>query len=305
MSKEKYISFIEKCGHVPIFYQAWWLDALANAQGSKWYVSVLEKDNEVIAAWPYHVLNKLNTSYSLIPILSGYCGIWSGDNQLSNKDIEVLSEPIKKLGLFKQNFHPADNNWMGLWQSDFRLTTHYTYRIEDIDSIQSNMQPRLRRAINNNNEYKVSALDDINVFYTMNALSWSVQKTDIPYTKAYLEILDNALNQRGKRRIFQVRDNEKIIGALYVIVDGDTAYLLAMGSDPAYRNTVAVKKLIYESILLLQAEVSRIDCMASMVEGISNFYNNFGMNQDPYLVVSHAKSKLFSTAALLLKDTQF
>lgn len=307
MNKEHYLSLIDSLSDVPLFFQKWWLDCLANAQGIDWKVSVLMEGDNCIAAWPYFTQKKYGTTISLIPILSGYTGILS-QRKLNTKEIAELSQAIKKLGLFKQNFLPDDTHWVGLYKQGFRLTTHYTYRIEnlnDLSQLQSQMQPRMRRAIKNNREYNVEEIEDALLFYDINKKSWSKQSVDIPYSKEYFQALDSAITENGQRKIYMVREGDVNIGALYVVINGNKAYLFAMGSDPKYRNTVAVKKLIWESIKRLSSEVDSIDCMASMVEGISNFYNNFGMKQDPYYVVSYAKNKVFRNAALLLKDARF
>lgn len=66
-NKYKYRQFCEKETTIPIFSQAWWLDAVA---GDYWDVCVVEKGDQILATMPYVVKKKFGLTLLMQPQLT-------------------------------------------------------------------------------------------------------------------------------------------------------------------------------------------------------------------------------------------
>ena len=71
--KEKYYDLCEIEKTIPIFSQAWWIDAVC---GDDWDVCLVEKGNEIYATMPYHVIKRYGFTILQQPSLTQNLGPW-------------------------------------------------------------------------------------------------------------------------------------------------------------------------------------------------------------------------------------
>ena len=119
--KEKYWQLCEQNTSIPLFLQAWWMDAVCT-EGKQWDVLLYESQGKILAAMPYHLWKKYSLKIILQPQLTQTNGIWIDypENQSENERLSLESKVyealIKKLHklkwiLYTQNFHFSCTNW--------------------------------------------------------------------------------------------------------------------------------------------------------------------------------------------------
>lgn len=78
--KELYRNLCDSEATIPLFSQAWWLDAVA---GDNWDVALVKKGNQVIGALPYVVKKKYGFTLLTQPSLTQTLGPWIKPTQKS------------------------------------------------------------------------------------------------------------------------------------------------------------------------------------------------------------------------------
>src|ERR1035437_7711244 len=96
-NKERYILLCEEHNDIPLFMQAWWMDAVCNDKN--WDVLIYEKNNIIIAVWVYTFFKKLGLIFVIQPQFTQTNGIWIDrpTNLSKNKMISFENEVMKNL----------------------------------------------------------------------------------------------------------------------------------------------------------------------------------------------------------------
>lgn len=321
MQKHDYRLYSKRHDKLPLFHQPWWLDALGSASGLAWDVALSRaKDGTIIAAWPYFIGAKLGMKVSLSPVLASYLGVWidypeetwkeETRQSYQNGIVKDLVGQMPEFHLFKQNFSPSFDNWKELYWAGYNQTTHYTYildNIKDHDKVFAGFKSNLRTSIKKvGHTFSIGDTSNLADFYAINKKSWSTQKESIPYSLEYLQKLDDALVNYGHRYIRLIKDaDDNIVAGTYVVRDNYTAYNLMLGTDPAHRNSRAAEILLWDVIQEMSQYVNRFDFEGSMIEGVSQFFKAFGGRQQPYYLISKAKSKWLNLAVNGIANKKF
>ena len=303
--KAQYRILCETEPSIPLFSQAWWLDAVA---GESWDVVTVEKGGEIQAAMPYIVKKKLGLTLLTQPALTQNLGPWIRPTyakyakRLSReKDLmQSLIDQLPTYTHFKQNWHHTVTNWLPFYWKGFEQTTRYTYQIEELgdeekiwEDVQSNIRREIRKA---SNREGVVVRDDLGIdeFFSLNEMVFSRQGKTLPYTKAFVENLDAAATERKARKIFIAEDSQgRRHAGVYLVWDSQTAYYLMGGGDPELRNSGATSLCMWEAIKFASAVTKGFDFEGSMIEPVERFFRAFGAKQTPYHAVSHTPSQLF------------
>jgi hypothetical protein len=106
-NKEKYRRFCEIEKTIPIFSQAWWLDAVA---GDSWNVVVVEKGGEIQAAMSYVMKQRFGLTLFTQPVLTQNLGPWirpSHAKRLAREKglMQALIDQLTSYTHFQQNWH--------------------------------------------------------------------------------------------------------------------------------------------------------------------------------------------------------
>ncbi|SVD38205.1 uncharacterized protein METZ01_LOCUS391059, partial [marine metagenome] len=140
-NKQKYYIFCETEENIPIFSQAWWLDAVC---GTNWDVVLVENHGDIIASMPYHMKKKTGFNIITMPKLTQNMGPYIKylDNQKYEKRLAFekkvmfqLIDSLPKFDKFSQNFNYNITNWQPFYWKGFQQTTRYTYVISNTDSL--------------------------------------------------------------------------------------------------------------------------------------------------------------------------
>lgn len=308
----KYRSLCTQEPTIPLFSQAWWLDATAG-EGA-WDVAVVEKGDAIVAAMPYVPRKRYGFTLLGQPALTQTLGPWlretggkSSTKLAQQKDwLQALIVQLPPFAHFTQNWHWKMGNWLPFYWAGFQQTTRYTYILHALGDEQMLWQG-LRENIRNDikkatRRFNLCVRDDLTVddFLVLNRMTFARQNMALPYTEAFVHKLDQACVARHVRKIFIAEDEQgrRHAGA-YIVWDGNSAYYLMGGGDPELRKSGATSLCLWEAIKVAANVTQRFDFEGSMIEPLEKFFRAFGAQQTPYFTVSKAPSRLLRTALFL------
>lgn len=308
-SKEKYRVLCEQECSIPLFSQAWWLDATAGI--GHWDLALVENAGVIVAALPYVIRKRYGFSMLTQPALTQTLGPWlrESEGKLSTKlaqqkeCMEALIERLPAFDHYSQNWSWVNRNWLPFYWKNFKQTTRYTYILNDLTDeniIWKNLQANIRREIKKaGDRFGLKIRRDLGIddFLPLNELTFSRQGMDLPYSKDFVKNLDRACVARGSRAIFIAEDGDgKRHAGVYIVWDRNSAYYLMGGGDPALRNSGATSLCMWEAIKFAATVTRRFDFEGSMIEPVEKFFRGFGAEQTPYFSVTKTPSRLLRTA---------
>lgn len=309
--KDRYRALCNQEDSIPLFSQAWWLDAVAE---DAWDVCLVTKGDMVHASMPYMVKKKFGQTVISQPPLTQTLGPWIRPTtskyakRLSREKelMEALINQLPAYGYMSQSWHHYQTNWLAFYWRGFSQSTRYTYRIENLnneDEIWGGLQQNIRTDIKkarDREQLTVRADLGIDDFFDLNRKVFERQGKSVPYTKALVDRLDQAAKEKGCRQILIAEDSEgRRHAGVYIVWDKDTAYYLMGGGDPALRNSGATSLCMWEAIRFAATVTKSFDFEGSMLEPVERFVRAFGATQTPYFSISKTNSKLIQTYRFL------
>lgn len=304
--KDIYRTLCESEPSVPLFSQAWWLDAVA---GDTWDVVLVQKGERVDASMPYVSDERYGIKYIAQPKLTQFLGPWIRSSNAKytkrlsqEKDLMgALINQLPKYDHFSQNWHHKMTNWLPFYWKGFNQTTRLTYRIEDLDTcnhdqLWSSLNQNIRTDINKAlNREQLTIRDDLSFtdFIELNSMVFERQGKLPPYTRRLVTRLDEAARERNCRKIFIAEDQTgRFHAGVYIVWDANSAYYLMGGGNPELRNSGATSLCLWEAIKFASTVTKSFDFEGSMIEPIEKFFRAFGAKQTAYHSITHTPSKL-------------
>ncbi|MEX1221498.1 MAG: GNAT family N-acetyltransferase [Idiomarina sp.] len=305
--KERYRELCNEESSIPLFSQAWWLDAVA---GDSWDVILEMKGDQIIGALPYVVQKKLGIKFISQPKLTQSLGPWirptqkSYSKQLSyEKDVlNALNDNLPACDEYRQNWYCGITNWLPFYWNGYEQTTRYTYRLDltvDKDLLWKGLQQNIRGDIRKAQErFRITVRKGtIQEFIELNRLTFERQGRSAPYTKELVDNINIAALKRNACDCLIAEDEEgRLHAGAYIVRSCDTAYYLMGGGDPELRNSGATSLVLWEAICRQPEEIEIFDFEGSMIEPIERFFRAFGAVQAPYYHVSKTFSKFLRFA---------
>lgn len=290
---------------IPLFSQAWWLDATAGEKG--WDVALVEKGGAIVAAMPY--VPRKRHGFTLLgqPALTQTLGPWlreaagkSSTRLAQQKDLlQALIEQLPPFDHFTQNWHWSLGNWLPFYWAGFQQTTRYTYILNELGDEQAlwqGLQENIRREIKKaSSRFHLRVRTDFSVgdFLHLNRMTFDRQGMALPYTEAFVHALDQACAARQARKIFIAEDEQgRRHAGVYIVWDQNSAYYLMGGGNPELRNSGATSLCMWEAIKFAATVTQRFDFEGSMIEPVEKFFRAFGAQQTPYFSVSKTPSRM-------------
>lgn len=307
-SRKEYRELSEAEQSIPIFSQAWWLDAVA---GDNWDAVIACKGSRVVGSLPFISRRRFGFTLLTQPKLAQTLGPWirpsnkSYPNALSyEKDVlTALAEALPPYDYYRQNWHCEQQNWLPFYWRGFEQSTRYTYRLNGLDDeklLWSGFKENIRREIRkarNRYEIAVRPADTLDEFLQLNQMTFKRQGRRVPYSNELVERIDQAAVARSARDCLVAVDPQGHVHAgAYVVRHSDTAYYLMGGGDPALRKSGATSLVMWEAIRNQPESVDIFDFEGSMIEPIERFFRAFGAKQVPYLRVWRVGSRLLRGA---------
>lgn len=309
---DKYRTLCIQEPSIPLFSQAWWLDATAGE--GVWDVALVEKGGTIVAAMPYVPRQRYGFTLLGQPALTQTLGPWlretegkSSTRLAQHKDwLQALIAQLPPFAHFIQNWHWKMGNWLPFYWAGFQQTTRYTYILQELSDEQElwqGLQENIRREIKKaGNRLQLRVRDDLTVddFLVLNRMTFARQNMALPYTEAFVHQLDQACAARQARKIFIAEDAQgRRHAGVYIVWDGNSAYYLMGGGDPELRNSGATSLCMWEAIKFAATVTQRFDFEGSMIEPVEKFFRAFGAQQTPYFTVSKTPSRILQTALFL------
>ena len=311
-NKEKYYAFCEIEKTIPLFSQAWWLDAVC---ADEWDVCLVEKGGTIYASMPFHIKKRYGFTILCQPPLTQNLGPWikpstlKYDKILSQQKVlmEGLIEQLPTYHYFNQNWHYMQTNWLPFYWKGFKQTTYYTYVIEeliDLEYVFSNFGYAKRKNINKA-EKIINVVFDISAeeFYKNHKMTLAKQGLKISYSfELFNKIYKAGYEHNSARTIAGYDSKNNLHAALFIIWDKLSAYDLISTIDPDYRVYGAASLLIKEVITFVSTITKKIDFEGSMIESVERSFRQFGAIQKPYFNVSKNQSKMLKIANCITKS---
>lgn len=309
---DKYRTLCTQEPSIPLFSQAWWLDATAG-EGA-WDVALVEKGGSIVAAMPYIQRKRYGFTFLGQPTLTQTLGPWlretdgkSSTKLAQHKDwLQALIAQLPFFAHFTQNWHWKMGNWLPFYWAGFRQTTRYTYILHALgdeptlwQGLRENIRTDIKKA---SNRFQLRVRDDLTIddFLVLNRMTFARQGMVLPYTEAFVHKLDQACAVQQARKIFIAEDEQgRRHAGVYIVWDGNSAYYLMGGGDPELRNSGATSLCMWEAIKFAATVTQRFDFEGSMIEPVEKFFRAFGAQQTPYFTVSKTPSRILKTALFL------
>lgn len=310
-NKSRYRALCAKNPDIPIFSRDWWLDITAGEDN--WDVSVVLKNNEIIASLPYLKRKKYIFNSLEMPKLTPCLGVWIEypSNQkyttklsYEKETFQALIDNLPDFHFFYQHFHWSVTNWMPFHWQGFIQSTDYTYLIEntqDLEQVFQNFRENIRREIRKaEKSLTVIEEENIDAFCSTQKKTFDRQQMDNPYSPELIRKLDAACKEIGCRKIWVAIDGSgQIHSAIYVVWDSKAVYYLMGGGDPLLRTSGAASLLMWNAIKEASKQRKHFDFVGSMFEPIDRFFRGFGAVQMPYLKISKTNGRLAKFSVLL------
>lgn len=304
-NKAQYRKFCEQEARLPVFSQAWWLDAVAGSDG--WDVALVKKDERVIAAMPYAFTKRYGMRVIAQPALTMSLGPWllpsegkAGTRLAHEKKVmQSLIEQLPRFDHFTQNWHSDLTNWLPFYWNGFSQTTRYTYVLPDLtstDALWAGFDTSTRASCKKATErYQMQVRDDLplDTFIKLHQMTLNRRGISSQYSADYIRRLDAACAKHGRRKFFIVVNAEgRPCASNYIVWDDSSAYGLMNGVDPEMRNTGAATLCMWEVLKFASTVTRKFDFFGSMNETIEPFVRSFGAHQVPYFTISKTPSRL-------------
>ena len=298
--KQQYAAFAASAPELPVFCQPWYLDALTRTYG-EWDVLLYQKGNgPVRGAFPFFVKSKFGLRYSVPPPLCKYVGPYVlPEYQNDRAVLRYFAAEFPRLDTAVVNFPVATTDFLPFHWAGWRQTTRFTFYLDERawrgipHDLEKRTRNRLRRATE---QLHVRSGVSLRALYYFNEQVFQRQKSTTPFPFAHLQQLDAALHAREQRRIFGVYDaDERLLGALYLIWNARTSYVLISGTDPAFRHLNGNYVLQLEAMRYAfdTLHVHRHDLLGSMLPGVAAMHQKFGAEAHPYHLLTHHRHPLF------------
>ncbi len=329
-NKDKYRLLCTTEKTIPLFSRDWWLDEVCGE--SKWDVLWIEQKGQVQAAWPIYFPGKGVIS---MPPLTQTMGPWLAPatddtkytSELSRRQelCKQLIEGVKGYSHLLQNFHYSITDWLPFYWEGFRQTTRYTYILkgeEDnaikapnalkgvnglkISTVWEEMSAHTRRNITKAKEkYNIRvekgvAIEDLLKVYTKTFQRQG--KSSAPHTEL-LSRLVALCRTREQGDIWAGYDTDgNLHAAVFIAWQESSAYYIAGGGDPAYRDSGAHSLVMWEAIQYVSDKSDQFDFEGSMIPGVERFFREFGAKQTPYFTITKGNLSLLHRGWLKLKS---
>jgi hypothetical protein len=297
-NKQRYSQFCSEHPDIPIFSQPWWLDAVCPDQ---WDVILIEKNNRIIASFPYYI-TKIKNIFTHIgmPPLTQKLGpyIVYDVNKLESKKIsyehtiynEIIDE-LPKYDSFLVNFDWKYKNWLPFYWKNFRQTTRYTYILDGItdhDAIMQKYSKGKKQPIQKAKKiltFKCDLTKDMFYSYFINVVQ--ERNEVIGFSEDLFSHLYDALYSHEMGRTFYCVDEDNNIHAINMIAwDKECAYYLMAMRKKEYNTSGGTEFLVDETIKYVSQFVKRFDFEGSMIKGVEESYRHYGSYQTEYYQIS-------------------
>ena len=307
-NKVIYRSLCEKRKDIPLFMQAWWLDA---ASRENWNVIFSKNGDEITGFFVFSYQEKFGKKIVTNHPLTQYAGpfvfypaglnkseTYSFENKVYTSIIEQLN--AKNFDFIEINCHRSFKNWQQFFWSGYKQTTKYTYILENISDRETLLKDmsysqRGKRIKKDAGKYRFSLNLSAEEFYDFYKANLETQDKTILYSKEYFLGLYYAAQEREHGQIISIYNTEnELLAALWTVWDSGCAYNMIMTSDKKKKCSEGTTLLIWETLDFLKDKTQNYDFEGSMIKGVALRNQSYGAVAVPYHSISKSNSTLMS-----------
>lgn len=272
-----------------VFEQPWWLDIVAEG---KWREAMVKDGDKVLARLPY----VYDRGVIKNPVYTQTLGVWlapelkafeRGNSQL-HRQKEVLTQLLAQLPKAREicitldhsNSYVLPYRWQG-----FHLEPSFSYRLRDLRDMGGH-RARLGKTVNKNlrsAEKKLtveSGVTGIETLLELQRLTYDRQNRKPPVEDALTSRLMERAMELDSGRLFIARDQEgRAHGAAFFVYDEKCCFYLLSGQNPSFKSDGSQNLLLMKGIEFASTVSMDFDFEGSMIEGIENFFRQFGGEQ--------------------------
>ena len=273
-----------------LFEQPWWLDIVAPG---RWKEAVVKNEaGEPTARMPYILAeNRIK-----MPPMTQNLGIWMapevkkdyGQQKAAINEIFSQLPPCRtvELRLSPVNDYVLPFHWLGC-----RMEPGFTYRLTDLSDC-GRLYQEFNKTAKKNIKYarnKTSIYSETRPETLLGMLdkTFEAQKRKNPMDKGLVRRIVETCDATGHGKYLEARDPEgNVHSCAYFVYDKQVCYYLFGASDSRFRSSGAQSLVLWEGIQFAAQHSRVFDFEGSMVEGIENFFRQFGGVCTPYYTVS-------------------
>lgn len=303
-NKVKYRALCSQEPSIPLFSQAWWLDAVV---GDAWDVALLEQEGIIAASLPYTISTRLGLTLIGQPILTPNLGPWlrSGGARSARrlakekKLLQGVYQLLPAFSQYNQNWYCERTNWLPLYWMGYEQSTRYTYRIEQLEDLEAvwsgfdtNIRSDIRKA---EKKFSLQVRTDCSIesFLALNKKVFERQSLAVPYSQDVVRAIYAAAQSQKACKLFVAVDEQgRQHAGVFILWDSNSAYYLLGGGDPDLRNSGATSLCMWRAIQFAATVTKKFDFEGSMIEPVERFFRGFGATQAPYSVITKTNSKV-------------
>jgi len=316
--RQKYIDAVFK-KHLPLYFQPWWLDAVAGEHG--WNAATAyDKGGNLTGIWVYCKQSIGGLPVIEMPKLTAYSGpfLFYPSNLTTSEAryafekrvLQALLAQLPKVAFFYQEWHPSVQNWYPAYWNGFRQTTHFTYLLDNLhdlsgtfDRFRSNVRNHIRKA---EKTVRIVESDDLEALFSLYELSFVRQGKKPHVSQEVLRRVDKALRERRQRILLLAEDDVgRHHAGIYLSHDHQTAYYMLSGTNTQYRSNGALYLLVWHALQYCSRKGLSFDFEGSMLEPVEEVFRGFGGKLTPHFKVFRAQNKFLEALATIFKKRGF
>ncbi len=294
------------CAHtddIPLFAQAWWLDAVASAQGKTWDVLLsIDEQGEVQGAMPYVLSRKLGMRFMLLPQQTQFTYIWTEQVDDAQR-AEIYRDLIRQIDEIAPtycclNLPHTDPHQALFAQAKYQVSERYTYRINDLSEpfalIQSRFSQNKKRHLKKAKNMQLDLSMSADEFYAFHEQCLAGRGKRIVYPHHLLDAIYKAVQRHKAGQIIAVRNMQnEMMAAVLLVWDSASTYFLVPCYDEQFKNTGAMTWLTSQVIQFAKSRSRSFDFEGSMVPSIANSYRQFGTVKTTYWKIEKFYNPIF------------
>ena len=268
-----------------VFEQPWWLDIVAPGE---WGEVTVKEGDETVARLPY----VLQSGRIVMPTLTQTLGPWikpeyrqfqPGNTQLSKQKelIAALLGQLPRHKSFHVTFDSANEyilpyRWLG-----YRYEPEFSYRLTDLcdtDALYAALNKTAKKNIKAARN-KTTLVEQPTAKMLMDLLdkTFEAQGRKWPHDRDLTRRIIEKSVENGHGKLLVAQDGEgNLHSGAFLLYDEKVCYYLLGGSDSAFRSSGAQSLVLWESIRFASTVSKAFDFEGSNVEGIENFFRQFG-----------------------------
>ena len=291
-----------------VFEQPWWLDLVAPGE---WDEVTIKEGDAIVARLPY----MFRRGRIIMPPLTQTLGPWikpeyrqfqAGNTQLS-KQKELIAALLEKLPPhkgFHMTFDSANDyilpyRWLG-----YRYEPSFSYRLSDLsdmDALYANFNKTAKKNIKYaKNKTVLTQHPTTEMLLSLLDKTFEAQGRKWPHGRDLTRRLIDQSIENGHGRLLIAQDGEgNLHSGAFLLYDEKVCYYLLGGSDSAFRSSGAQSLVLWEAIQFAATVSGAFDFEGSNVEGIENFFRQFG--GDRVINYSVIRQSLFADCMEMVK----